>query len=292
MTINLCTYFDSRYLAKGLALLRSLGWHMVQPWHCYVLALDDLTFETIGGLHNPYVTCLPLRAIENGPLRRARAERSWKDYIFTLTPAWCLWLLERKELDSLAYIDADCCLFGDLAPLYAEVGEASVAVIPHRWTPRHADRLRPNGEFNVGWVYFRSDLPAIGCLGQWLDDCLGWRGPAGKFSDQTFLNDWPLHLGAALHVVQHVGANLAPWSAEQYRYMWQAGRIWVEGAHRTDDMGIGHVDFMPLLFYHFHELRELSAGGFYRTGYPVPALIAEHVYVPYEAEIASVRATA
>lgn len=291
MTVNLCTYFDSRYLAKGLALLRSVARH-VPDYRMFVLALDDLSFETVAGLADSRVQVTPLRAIETSVFLETKRGRSWREYIFTLTPAWCLWALKMKGLENVAYIDADCYFFGDPAPLYAEVAAASVAIIPHRWTPRHADRLRDNGLFNVGWVYFRNDTAGRVALESWLEDCLGWNGQPGTFSDQVYLDDWPGRWQYDVHIVEHVGANLAPWSAEQYHYLWQAGRIWIEGAHWTDDMGIGHMEFSPLLFYHFHELKELPAGGYYRTGYPVPLLIAEHVYVPYEAEIASVRAAA
>lgn len=291
MTINLCTYFDSRYLAKGLALLGSLADHL-PDFRCYVLTLDGHAFETVGTLAvaDKRIQVVPLRTLEhNKPrLEQARSVRSHKEFIWTLTPSWTLYLLERFELPDLAYIDADCYLFGDLGPLYAELAAASVAVIPHRWTPRHADRLRANGQFNVGWVYFRNDVAGRACLEYWQTQCLDWKGAPGTFSDQRFLDGWPEQLGEHLHVVRHLGANLAPWNAEQYSYQFANDRLWIERPVVVDDMGIGHASYDPLLFYHFHEFALRPHGVFYRTGYPVPELVAAHVYEPYEQEIAHV----
>ena len=41
-----CSYFDSNYLSKGLALYRSLVRHAV-PFRLWVLCFDDLAYETL-----------------------------------------------------------------------------------------------------------------------------------------------------------------------------------------------------------------------------------------------------
>ena len=171
-------------------------------------------------------------------------------------------------MGSIAYIDADCFLFADLAPLYDEVGDAPVAIIPHRWTPKHADRLRSAGIYNVSWVYFnRSGLQ---CLIDWRADCLEWCywevKPDGRFADQGYLNDWPQRYGA--HVVQHLGANLAPWNQEQYTYEVNGTGLMISDGKRTD----------PLLFYHFHGYQNAQM----RTGYTLHPAVMEHIYKPYE----------
>src|SRR5688572_13312623 len=52
--INLCTYFDQRYLAKGLALLQSIERH-VPDYRACVLALDQSTLTTLRRIytHDP-----------------------------------------------------------------------------------------------------------------------------------------------------------------------------------------------------------------------------------------------
>lgn len=151
--IRLCTYFDRRYLLKGLALLASLERHMAQPWCIYVLCLDEETWQALYRLAVlpktrifPELTVYPIRLelLEgtDPELWTLKAERSPREYIFTLTAPWILALLDGQGLPELSYIDADCFLFSSLDPLYAEVADSSIAIIPHRWTPRHAERLQ------------------------------------------------------------------------------------------------------------------------------------------------------
>jgi len=284
MRINLCTYADKRYLHKLLALISSLKRN--QPdWHLVVLGLDEEVQTVISDLVDQNISMLPLEALQSWSPRLAAEQdrRSWREYIFTLTPFLPAYLFERAQLPDVAYIDADCYLFHDLQPLYDELGAARIAAIPHRWTPRHAERLRDNGLFNVGWVYFQNIFSGRECLKDWAEDCLAHPG-----EDQTFLDKWPGKWGQAFHSVQHLGANLAPWNQEQYTYLWFNGQIWVEQT-KSDDMGIALQEHVPVLFYHFHEFRENPDGSFYRTGYRMGNDVAEYIYEPYEQEITHVR---
>lgn len=286
--IHLATYFDRSYLTKGRALIRSLERHVGSGnYHLYVLALDDDTWEATAPSvrRGRPLTVVRLEALENHALMEAKARRSWREYIFTLTPFWCHYLLSRLELPSISYIDADCYLFADLAAVYGEIGTASIAACPHRWTPKYADRLRPNGLFNVGLVYFRDDEPARHCLATWEADCLSYR--PGPFSDQVFLDAWPDRYGRAFRSISHLGANLAPWNQEQYEYEFRHQQIYVVRRRWTDDMGIEQSEAEPLIWYHFHEFRH-ERGTFFRTGYPLHPFIAKHVYPPYEQEVADV----
>lgn len=298
-TRYLATYFDRAYLLKGLALLRSIDQH-IPRWHLYVLALDDETFDIIGALaattYRGRVTVARLKLIESRELLALRAGRSWKEYIWTLTPFWLDYVFNRYEPPDLAYIDADCYFFGGVdllyASLYPTIGgpRASVGITPHRWTPRHADRLRPNGIYNVGWVYVADDHIGRRCLDEWRDACAHWRPTPSQpvFSDQVFLDDWPYRYGAA--IIYSYGANLAPWNQEQYTYeIGGDGGLWMH-AHISDD----RVSSARLIFYHFHEMRFTETGrnitNIYRTGYPLHPIVSQQVYAPYEAvlrEIAS-----
>ena len=208
----------------------------------------------------------------------ARATRSWTEYIWTLTPSLPMHVLARYlDVIAIAYIDADCYLFASLAPLYAEVGDAPIAIIPHRWSPQHIERLKPNGLYNVSWVYFTLQEPALECLNEWRAQCLAWcyqQNDGARFADQGYLNDWAERYGA--HVVQHLGANLAPWNQEQYAYRVNGHGLEISDGQRSD----------PLLFYHFHEFAHVDGRVTRRTNYPLCAEVAEQVYAVYERQIA------
>ena len=92
--------------------------------------------------------------------------------------------------------------------------------------------------------------------------------------DQAYLDE--LSIKYAIHDVQHLGANLAPWSQDQYTY-------------RVSADGNLLVNEFPLLFYHFHEFQHNHHGQVLRrTAYGLQRAVAQHIYPPYEAEIASI----
>jgi hypothetical protein len=61
----------------------------------------------------------------------------------------------HPEIDFPTYVDADLLFYSDVKPLYDEIGDASFAIIEHRFSPRLQDR-EVNGRFCVKWDGFRA----------------------------------------------------------------------------------------------------------------------------------------
>lgn len=276
----LCTLFDSAYLAQGMALLRSVAeWH--EDFAMYVLALDERAFACTRARADARVRTMRVVDLENELLRRLKAERSRAEYCWTLTPFLMGTLLNDFNLPHLAYLDADCFLFHPLDALYNEVDRAEIAIVPHRFPQRLQWRAAENGTYNVSWVYLRNGERAQRCAAEWSQQCADWCAQRTehdaqgrlRFGDQGYLDEWVPKYGA--HVVQHLGANLAPWNQEQYSYR-DVHTFQVSDGKRTDD----------LLFYHFHGHRfESSTQSFQRGGYRIVPHVLHHVYRPYEATL-------
>ncbi len=269
---HLCTYFDARYLSRGLALYDSLCAH-AGAFHLFVLSLDDEVHGALSAL--PHVTAWRLADLEGArpALAAAKSTRSWLEYYYTCTPAWIEFVLERDEtVDRLTYLDADLHFFSSPEPLYAEIGDASIAIVEHRF-PEALQRLEEYGRFNVGWVSFRRGAEARACLERWREQCLEWcydQVEPTRFGDQKYLDEWPSRY-AGLRVLRHAGANLAPWNVARYDVGESAGRVRVDGA--------------PLVFYHFHGLSYVRPGPFRSGLAPYAAamtpVLRRHVYRPY-----------
>lgn len=269
-----CTYFDSSYLTRGLALWESLD-RRVGDFELVVLCLDETTRTAMSRLALDHVRLLSLDELESADpgLLDVRPARKPAEYYFTLTPALLLHVLRTEPRpQSVTYLDADLWFFADVEVLWRELHAGSVGIIEHRFAPRHQSLTRW-GIYNVGLLAFRNDARSARVLEWWRERCLEWcydRIDGDRFADQKYLDCWPSRFEGVV-VLKHHGANVAPWNAGNYRFRDTANGV--------------HVDDAPLLFYHFHRLRHWG-GRLWRLGlapYGARAcgVLANRVYRPY-----------
>src|SRR3989338_5581910 len=189
-----CTYFDTHYLSRGLALYRSLQRHC-PAFQLWVLCMDTACHEILLKLGMPEVHLIPLEQFERGDssLLEAKLNRTTLEYYFTCTPSLPLYILNQcPEADIITYLDADLFFFSDPAPVYAEMADASIAIIEHRFPPELQEYIK-SGIYNVGWISFRRNAKAIECLRWWRERCIEWcyLGMEEKgCGDQKYLDDW------------------------------------------------------------------------------------------------------
>ena len=267
-----CTLFDRNYLHRGLALYRSLE-RTTKAFTLVVLCMDDESYETLSRLSLRHARLVRLGEFEDAELLRAKGNRTLIEYYWTCTPSLPLWVLDHEpRADVVTYVDSDLYFYADPAPLFDEMGAASVMIHEHRFPPRLA-HFAANGIYNVGWVSFRRDANGLACARRWRDQCNEWcyyRLEDGKLGDQKYLDSWSEDF-AGVHVLQHKGGGLAPWNIEQY------------DVHRAPD-GRVMVDHVPLVFFHFHGLRVYDDGSVLRAPatYPLRDSDVALVYAPYE----------
>jgi hypothetical protein len=242
-----CTYFDHRFLPRALAMIESLG-RWCPELRIWALCMDEAAYEALRSLRLPGVEPISLEELEGADpeLPAAKADRSRVEYFFTCTPALPLYILRRcPEVDVLTYLDADLFFFASPEPLFEELGDGSVGIIPHRFSRRVADRAR-FGTFNVGWLPFRRDENGLACLRWWRERCLEWcyaRVEGDRYADQKYLDQWPERF-QNVRILQHKGANLGPWNLASYAITEQEGRV--------------QVDEQPLLFFHFSSFQRVA----------------------------------
>jgi hypothetical protein len=269
-----CTYFDRHYLPRGLALYRSLKQHC-PAFRLSVLCMDRECFETLRQLRLPELTLIALKELETAEPRLldVKGNRSRIEYYFTCTPALPLFVLKQaSEVEVITYLDSDLFFFANPAPLFDEMRHHSIAIIAHRFAP-HLRHMERNGIYNVGWLSFRRDSRGLGCLEWWRDRCLEWcydRPELGRYADQKYLDDWLTRFDDVV-VLEHKGANLAPWNVSNYEV-------------RDDDHGIW-VNDQPLIFFHFQGVKQIRPR-LYDTnlaGYHVRPthIVVDRIYRPY-----------
>jgi hypothetical protein len=279
MTVRyFCTLFDSNYLFKGVAMLRSLKEHCPNAY-VYILCMDSMTREILEQLGLPDITCLSLSEVEDANLLAVKPERNVAEYCWTLSPCLPWYVLQNNsKIDFITYLDADLYFFSSVQPLFDEIGDASIVVIEHKFA-RQLKHLEINGRFCVEWVSFRRDKEGMTCLARWRGQCIDWcyyRLEEDRMGDQKYLDKWPEQYNA-LHILLHVGAGIAPWNYAQYQFgQNKNGRITVDG--------------VPLIFYHFHQFQILSTGNFDRLSgyYKAMGQEPDQVYDIYESALSKV----
>jgi len=274
MTRYFCTYFDYRYLPRALALYKSLKQHC-NSFCLWALCFDDITYKRLMSMKLKEVYPISHEDfIQNDDqLIDARKNRSLVEYYFTCSPSLPLYVLNKNpNIEQLTYLDADLFFFSDPEPLFDEIGPASIAIIPHRFSMANR-HLEINGIYNVSWLTFRRDIIGLICLKRWREQCLEWcydRIEGTRYADQGYLTDWP-ETYQNVTIIQHKGADLAPWNISGSQLFLHEGHIW--------------VDDEPLIFFHFQSLACIRSA-VYKLNLSIykkkaSSFIREEIYAPY-----------
>ena len=278
-----CTFFDQRYLDRGLAMIRSL--RRVEP-HCQfiVLSLTRSCEQALRRLAEPGVTVLPLGDFEraNPDLLAVKGSRTPRDYLFTL--ASCLVtsvLADAAFSDVVTYVDADLFFYSSVQPIFDAMAAASVGLVGHRhhWW---AKRLEKYGRFNVGWVSFRADEAGRRAAQWWRARCIEWCHAyvdGDRFADQKYLDHMFVTLPGVAEIT-HPGANVGPWNVCRHSIAAGPGGFAVDGK-------------WPLIFFHYSGLREEKSNVYLCSNVsylgPFSRTVREGLYRSYIARLAEIR---
>src|SRR5947207_60639 len=160
------TYFDRHYLTRGLALYRSLVRHS-PPFVLWVLCLDDETHRTLARLPLDHVSIIGLAELEQADpaLVEVKPGRQPLEYYWTCGPALLRYIFGRQSrINALAYLDADLFFFGDPSPIYGQLGDGSILLVEHGYSPAMHALYGQRGIYNVGLMVFRRTLAGMACL--------------------------------------------------------------------------------------------------------------------------------
>jgi glycosyltransferase involved in cell wall biosynthesis len=271
-----CTYFDHRYLPRGLAMIRSLR-HMDPGCHITVFCLTPECHLALARIAEPDTSLVTLEELEraNPDLLATKSTRSTLEYYFTLTGCIVTSLLaEAGPGDYVTYVDADLMFYSSVAPLYEEMADASVGLIAHRYHWWKANNVK-FGYFNVCWTCFRNDETGRNAARWWRDRCIEWCHDyvdRDRFADQKYLDHMYRQFPNVVEI-EHHGANVAPWNVGRHSVSRAAdGRLVVDGD-------------WPLIFFHFQGFREIEPGLFLinHLAYQAPLsdAIRDEIYAPY-----------
>ena len=273
--INFCTLFDSNYLTRAIAMNESLA-RVCPSYHLYVVAFDDDCYNYLVKAAFPSVTPISLSQFEDPQLLAVKPTRSAGEYCWTCTPSVILYCIEKFNLPSCTYIDADMIFYQDPQVLLDEMGTRSVLISEHRYTKAYEKVSIDSGIYCVQFMYFKNDVDGMTALRWWRERCLEWcyaRQEDGKFGDQKYLDDWTVRF-KGVHVMEHPGGGVAPWNVQQYSFVNEGGDIvLIDGKGRH----------YPLVFFHFQGVKFYTDGMVSLSGtiYDIADDVKRLVYFPY-----------
>lgn len=236
------TLFDSNFLPMGMAMHASMMTH-AQPFHLWILCMDELVEKQLQTLALPHVSLIPLRVAETEALIAIKDGRTRGEYCWTLTAFTPQFVFERDPtVERVTYLDADLYFFDEPKILLDEFSRSGkhVLITEHAFAPEY-EKMRNRGRFCVQFMTFRNTPEGRKVMKWWQERCLEWcfaRLEDGKFGDQMYLDSWPIQFGSEVHVLAQTERTLAPWNV----------------AHVLD---VKHSSVEPV-FFHFHGFRIVS----------------------------------
>lgn len=274
-----CTCFGSQDLFRGLALYNSLQRHAPGST-LWVLCLDRETEKLLEPLALPDLRPVTLATLEAAEPRLAMAQhdRSHDEYEFTCWPAFIWHLLTREPAEGpVTAVGPELYFFSSLAQVLEESLNGSVGILAHRYPPR-LKRFAATGLYDVSWMTFTNDRSGRECAAWWRNRCFDdVRRGSGTRAGRKLLDDWPTRF-SGVRVIAHEGAGVAPWNVSAHPI--------------TLGNGGPRAGSAPLVFFHFHAFRRLTAWlfdpGLSRYGAALTPELRRGVYLPYLAELRGV----
>ena len=211
------TYFDSRYLLRGIALIASLR-EVGDQSPVIVVALDEDVERFFEVVPVAGVTLITLPEIESADLEllAIKSTRSKVEYYFTLTSAVANFIMnsipESKD-HWLCYLDSDLLFFCNPDKVFFEYAYANILITPHEFSSK-LKHLTEYGQFNVGFIGWRTNAIGRRCVSNYRDRCIEWcfdRVEDGKFADQRYLDAWPKDYEGVVNL-SGVPINISYWN--------------------------------------------------------------------------------
>lgn len=242
-----CTFFDSGYLSRGLALIESIRAQGDES-EILVVCLDSVSQRYLDlRAKSLNLVVVPIeRVTDKFPeLLSSKNTRSLVEFYFTATPFILKYSQIGKTPDHTSiYLDADLYFFENPKKVLIELEGTSVALIRHDYPWFLKSLEKKYGTYNVGLLAFRNNVEGERVLDWWSKQCIEWCYDFpldGKYADQGYLDGFR-NLGAKISELDNPGFNLAPWNTAKRKPKSIGSKI--------------NVSNEKLTFFHFHGLKK------------------------------------
>lgn len=280
--MNYCTLFNSKYLARGTAMIESLL-KQDSSAKIMVVSMDSQTTDFLKKKFSSRIDVVALEKIETEEYLKLKPRRGFGEYCWTLTARILDYALNDLKLDHSIYVDADCYFLADPSVKTKEwTKNFDVMITPHNYAAKY-DQSETSGVFCVQYVFIKNTDRGLTVLEEWRKQCVDWcfaRHEDGKFGDQKYLDQWPMKPGVL--ICPEIGFGVAPWNISRLR---------LEQKTEKDQNILIYKDTYssetaPVTFYHFHDFKlydfqSLNVVMGDLSSYRIGSKAKEWIYKPY-----------
>lgn len=241
--INIVTLFDSKYIAKGMAMIESVK-SFLPDANVFVLALDNITENALPKYD--WLTTYSIKHFNNYLKYLTKNESSQfgtkqENIYWGLTPVFTNYISNMHEGNYTMYVDADIYFYHSPELIITAIGDKSVGIHSHRFTGSYRDVT--TGWYNVGVVCFKNDDVGKEILSYWSNWLLNRDNEFylhyGTCGDQKYLDLFPKLWPDKICIFDEQGiSHIAPWNADVLEYL-------------HDNKVIYKGNEEPLVFGHF-----------------------------------------
>jgi hypothetical protein len=264
-----CAVFDKNYLFQGLTVFRSLSFSS-EKYKFYPLCMDDESYNLLTEMKLNDMIPVKLDDIMTDELVEVRNRTTKGQFCWVCQPIICQYILNKFKAEMVIYLEADSLFFSDPEVILQELGEDSVSLVPHNFTPAF-DNTAVAGEYCVQFNAFKNDERSHKVLSYWKQSCFTYsRERLTDYPGQTCLNDWPILFDGVKHI-ENIGAGVAPWNVNSYKVSSNNNQI--------------YVDDTPVIFYHFHQYGQYEDGTHELGSYPFTIAAKKLIYGKYIHEL-------
>lgn len=271
--LHFTTIVSQDHLFKFLAMVSSLKANY-NNFKIFVLCVNDIVWHILNRINIAEVTPIMLKELESPVLDKARKERSFQAFCWTLKPVFLHYNMNKYwDCKYFAHLDADLFFFSSPDGIFLENPEANLYLTHHRNARDFLQYYRSSGVFNTGFVGCKNSDVARKAVAGWEEQCLREcpvaADPTRKlFGDQRYVESWPDDYDR-VHIVRSSGVNAALWNIQNYTVSIKDEKIYID-----DD---------PLVFYHFSGLTIISRNEFNLNWYYYikDKMVLNHIYMPY-----------
>jgi hypothetical protein len=226
----------------------------VDEFELNILCHDNDTYRILKQLDLNELYLIHIEELEEAYpiLKKLKKERSIIEYYFSTTPILPHYLLKtKKDIELITYLDADLFFYNNINPIYDELGNGSIYIIPHRFNLENKENGEKNGgKFNVGMVIFRNDSEGLSCLDTWknqcIENCFLDEENFSSLGDQQYLHEWPNKYSDVV-VSQNIGVGAGGWNILDYQFQKRNDIITIDG----QILIMLHLNFIDILNKYF-----------------------------------------